>query len=148
MSPGHAAPAATPSVMDETRFPTPEVQLTHLLVVRDLPRSRAFYSDVLGAVVYRGYGGISCVLPFEGSWLLLVRGGGPAADKATVSFAPPSDPDTVSQAPTMRVADCRAAYHTLRARGARFLTPPDDWGGEVRCFFRDPDGHLLEISEA
>jgi catechol 2,3-dioxygenase-like lactoylglutathione lyase family enzyme len=28
-----------------------------------------------------------------------------------------------------------------------FLTPPVDWGGEIRCFFRDPDGHLLEISQ-
>ena len=34
----------------------------------------------------------------------------------------------------------------LRSRGAEFLTEPVDWGGETRCFFRDPDGHLLEIS--
>jgi hypothetical protein len=27
------------------------------------------------------------------------------------------------------------------------LTPPVDWGAEIRCFFREPDGHLLEISE-
>lgn len=49
---------------------------------------------------------------------------------------------------TIRVPDCQAAYEILRARGARFLTPPVDWGGEIRCFFRDPDGHLLEISQA
>ena len=42
----------------------------------------------------------------------------------------------------------QAAYDTLKVRGATFLTPPFDWGAEVRCFFRDPDGHLLEISEA
>jgi catechol 2,3-dioxygenase-like lactoylglutathione lyase family enzyme len=39
-------------------------------------------------------------------------------------------------------------YETLKGRGAVFLTPPVDWGGEIRCFFRDPDGHLLEISQA
>ena len=55
--------------------------------------------------------------------------------------------DTVSQELTIRVPDCRAAYETLMARGAVFLTPPVDWGGEIRCFFRDPDGHLLEISQ-
>ena len=44
--------------------------------------------------------------------------------------------------------DCRDAYEVLSARGAEFLTPPVDWGGEIRAFFRDPDGHLLEISEA
>jgi len=49
---------------------------------------------------------------------------------------------------TLRVPDCRDAYEVLRARGAEFLTPPVDWGGEIRAFFRDPDGHLLEISEA
>lgn len=49
---------------------------------------------------------------------------------------------------TIRVPDCQAAYEVLILRGATFLTPPIDWGSEVRCFFRDPDGHLFEISEA
>jgi hypothetical protein len=49
---------------------------------------------------------------------------------------------------TLRVADCQAAYETLRSRGAAFLTPPYDRGSEVRCFLRDPDGHLVEISES
>jgi catechol 2,3-dioxygenase-like lactoylglutathione lyase family enzyme len=83
----------------------------------------------------------------EGSWLLLVTGGGPTKDKPTITFAPPTDPDTVSHELTIRVPDRRAAYETLMARGALFLTPPVDWGGEIRCFFRDPDGHLLEISQ-
>ena len=114
--------------------------------VSDLDRARQFYRDVLGATVYREYGGTSCVLTFQGSWLLLVTGG-PTADKPTVTFAPPRDPDTVSHELTIRVPDCRAAYGTLTARGAVFLAPPVDRGGEIRCFFRDPDGHLLEISE-
>lgn len=128
-------------------FPTAQVELTHLLVVSDLARARDFYRDVLGANVHREYGGTSCVLTFQGTWLLLVTGGGPTDDKPTVTFAPPSDPDRVSHQLTMRVPDCRRAYEILRARGAEFLTPPNDRGGEIRCFFRDPDGHLLEISE-
>jgi catechol 2,3-dioxygenase-like lactoylglutathione lyase family enzyme len=66
----------------------------------------------------------------------------------TEEAPPPPDPDQVSQAMTVRVADCRAAYAALTARGAAFLTPPHDWGGENRCFLRDPDGHLVEISES
>jgi len=128
-------------------FPTEEVELTQLLVVSDISRSRTFYRDVLGAEVFREYGGTSCVLRFQGAWLLLVTGGGPTEDKPSVSFAPPPDPDVVSHQLTMRVPDCRRAYEILRARGAAFLTPPHDRGGEIRCFFRDPDGHLLEISE-
>jgi catechol 2,3-dioxygenase-like lactoylglutathione lyase family enzyme len=129
-------------------FPTDGVALTHLLVVGDLDRARDFYRDVLGAEVYREYGGTSCVLQFQGAWLLLVTGGGPTDDKPGVRFAPPSDPTVVSHELTIRVPDCQGAYEILRGRGAEFLTPPVERPGEVRCFFRDPDGHLLEISES
>ena len=128
-------------------FPVDGVELTLLLVVSDMERARHFYGDVLGATVFREYGGTSCVLQFQGSWILLVTGGEPTPDKPTVTFAPPADPDTVSHQLTLRVPDCRGAYETLKSRGAEFLTPPVDRGGEMRCFFRDPDGHLLEISE-
>ena len=122
--------------------------LTHMLVVKAIEPARKFYTEVLGATVYREYGGTSCVLQYHDSWLLLVTGGEPTKDKPTVTFAPPTDRDRVGHAMTIRVDDCQAAYETLQQRGADFLTPPVDWGGEVRCFFRDPDGHLLEISEA
>jgi catechol 2,3-dioxygenase-like lactoylglutathione lyase family enzyme len=128
-------------------FPTNGVELTQLLVVGDIDRARDFYRNVLGAEIYREYGGTSIVLQFQGVWLLLVTGGGPTEDKPGVTFAPPADPNTVSHQLTIRVPDCRAAYETLTSRGAEFLTPPVDRGGEIRCFFRDPDGHLLEISE-
>jgi catechol 2,3-dioxygenase-like lactoylglutathione lyase family enzyme len=133
--------------MTEAQFPSDGMELTQLLVVNDLDQARHFYRDVLGATVYREYGGTSCVLSFLGTWLLLVTEGSPTRDKPSVTFAPPENPDTVSHQLTIRVPDCRGAYETLRARGAVFLTPPVDWGGEIRCFFRDPDGHLLEISE-
>ena len=128
-------------------FPTDGVELTQLLVVSNMERSRSFYGDVLGATVVREYGGTSCVLNFQGSWILLVTGGGPTKDKPDVTFAPPADPNTVSHQLTIRVPDCEAAYQILKSRGAEFLTPPVDRGGEIRCFFRDPDGHLLEISQ-
>jgi catechol 2,3-dioxygenase-like lactoylglutathione lyase family enzyme len=128
-------------------FPVDGVELTQLLVVSDLARARTFYRDVLGATLYREYGGTSAVFEFQGNWLLLVTGGGPTDDKPKVVFAPPTNPNIVSHQMTLRVPDCRAAYETLRARGAEFLTPPVDRNGEIRCFFRDPDGHLLEISE-
>ena len=129
-------------------FPADGMELTHLLVVSDMDRSRAFYRDVLGATVLREYGGTSCVLRFLGTWLLLVTGGGPTADKPTVVFAPPADPDTVGHELTIRVPDARAAYATLVERGATFLAPLSESAWEIRGFFRDPDGHLLEISQA
>jgi catechol 2,3-dioxygenase-like lactoylglutathione lyase family enzyme len=130
-----------------SEFPVDDVELTLLLVVEDVDRARTFYSDVLGATLFREYGGDSAVLQFQGTWLLLVTGGAPTPGKPTVTFAPPDDPDRVSHQLTMRVPDCHAAYETLRSRGAEFLARPVDRGGEIRAFFRDPDGHLLEISE-
>jgi catechol 2,3-dioxygenase-like lactoylglutathione lyase family enzyme len=125
-----------------------DVAVTHILVVADPARSRDFWIAVLGAELYREYGGTSVVLRFGGTWLLLVSGGGPTADMPTVVFTPPADADLVSHAITLRVADCQATYEALVSRGAEFLTPPHDWGSEVRCFLRDPDGHLVEISES
>lgn len=121
--------------------------MTHLLVVSDATASRDWYVDVLDARVHGEYGGTSVVLELLGSWLLLVTGAGPTPDKPTVTFAPPQDADVVSAELIFRVDDCRATHALLRDRGARFLTAPVDRGGEVRAFFRDPDGHLLEISE-
>lgn len=129
-------------------FPDESVALTTILVVSDVDRARDFWRDVVGASVYREYGGTSCVLQLAGAWILLVTGGDPTADKPDVTFAAPLDPRRVDHAFTMRVADCRGAYEELRRRGASFLTPPVESEWEVRAFFRDPDGHLLEISES
>jgi lactoylglutathione lyase len=129
-------------------FPSEGMTLTVLLVVSDLHRSVAFYRDVLGASLYREYGGTSAVFSFAGAWILLVTAGAPTKDKPDVTFAPPADPKLVDHEFTIRVPDCQAAYDTLSSRGAAFLTPPVDWGGEIRAFFRDPDGHLIEISQA
>lgn len=128
-------------------FPDDSVELTHLLVVGDMEKSRAFYRDVLGAEIYREYGGTSCVLNFKGNWILLVTGGEPTRDKPAVTFAPPDNPDVVSHEFTLRVGDCQQAYDILKKRGAEFLTPPVRWDYEIRAFFRDPDGNLLEISQ-
>jgi predicted enzyme related to lactoylglutathione lyase len=45
------------------------------------------------------------------------------------------------------VPDCRAAHAELVARGAAFLAEPVEYPWEIRAFFRDPDGHLFEISQ-
>ena len=127
-------------------FPTEDMALTHILVVADTAVAKSWYLDVLGADLYREYGE-SVVLSFNGNWLLLVPGGEPTDDKPEVTMAPP-DAQRVSHSFTIRVQDCQDSYQVLRARGASFLTPPHDRGGEIRCFFPDPDGHLWEISEA
>ena len=46
----------------------------------------------------------------------------------------------------IRVADIETKYREWRAKGAEFLTPPMDRGGEIRCYMRDPDGYLIEAT--
>jgi catechol 2,3-dioxygenase-like lactoylglutathione lyase family enzyme len=88
------------------------------------------------------------VLRFEGTSLLLVTDGGATRDKPTVTFVPPMDPDIVTHELTTRVPSTRQACRVLAGRGANILTSPVEYDWEIRCFLRDPDGHLLEISEA
>ena len=128
-------------------FPAGASALTTLLVVSDLARSVAFYRDVLGARLYGEYGGTSAVFEVAGAWILIVTGGEPTPDKPTVRFVPPAYPDRADHEIIFRVDDCRRAYDELSARGGVFLTPPLDRGGEIRCFLRDPDGHLIELSQ-
>lgn len=121
--------------------------LTHMLVVADAEVSRDWYVDVLDASVYGDYGGTSVVLDLMGNWLLLVPGGEPTPDKPTVALAVPDDPDRVSGQIIFRVDDCQRTFELLSNRGAEFLSTPLDRGGEIPAFFRDPDGHLFEISQ-
>ena len=129
-----------------TQFPSPDMEITRHLVISDLETSKAWYSDVLGAELTGEYGGTSAVFKLLGAWILITTGGEPTPDKPSATFAPPPDPDTVSAQMIFRVQDTPAIYELLTSRGAEFLAPPVRNGSEVRAFFRDPDGHLFEIS--
>ena len=133
--------------MAENRFPSDDMELTTIIVVKNLEKSKHFYSNILGAELFREYGGSSIVYKFQGAWLLIVTGGKPTPDKPEITFAPPKEPQIVSHSFTIRVKNCRKNYDILVKRGAKFLTPPYEWDSEIRCFFTDPDGHLFEISE-
>jgi catechol 2,3-dioxygenase-like lactoylglutathione lyase family enzyme len=128
--------------------PFQDSELTTILVVSDMESSKDFYITRLGAELYREYGGTSTVVKFLNNWLLLVTSGGPTEDKPETTFTPPQDRNKVSHSFTIRVQDCHKSFAILREKGIDFITPPKDWGSEIRCFFQDPDGHLFEISEA
>jgi catechol 2,3-dioxygenase-like lactoylglutathione lyase family enzyme len=120
--------------------------MTHLLIVEDQDRTRAFYEQVLGARVVRARDPV--ILQFHNSWIVANVGGPPTDDKPQVAMAPPSDPNLASSALNVRVADARATYEQWRSRGGHFLTPPVQHDGEIRCYLRDPDGHLIEVGQS
>ncbi len=134
--------------MKRDDFPAPRegIVLTHFMTVEDVDRSRAFYADVLGGQVVLERE--PCIIKLANAWVILNVGGGPTEDKPDVTLAPPTDLKRVSSFMNIRVADIRAKYEEWRSKGAEFLTPPIDRGGEIRCYIRDPDGYLIEVGEA
>jgi catechol 2,3-dioxygenase-like lactoylglutathione lyase family enzyme len=122
-----------------------DMSLTVLMIVNSQDRSRDFYHHVLGAEIVRDRDPV--ILRFHNGVIVLNMAGGPTSDKPAVTMAPPADRDTVSMALNIRVADIQAVYHAWRARGAEFLTPPQDRDGEIRCYLRDPDGYLIEVGQ-
>jgi catechol 2,3-dioxygenase-like lactoylglutathione lyase family enzyme len=131
--------------MAEFPRPTEGIVLTHFIVTADVERSRRFYADVLGGEVLLS--GEPTIIALANSWIIINLGGPPTDDKPTVTLEPPSDLDRVSSFLNIRVADIRSVYDQWRARGAEFLTPPTDRGAELRCYIRDPDGHLIEVGQ-
>jgi catechol 2,3-dioxygenase-like lactoylglutathione lyase family enzyme len=131
--------------MAEFPRPTDGIVLTHFIVSADVERSRRFYADVLGGEVLRE--GEPTIISLANSWIIINLGGPPTDDKPTVTLEPPSDPDRVSSFLNIRVADINMVYQQWRTRGAEFLTPPTDRGVELRCYMRDPDGHLIEVGQ-
>lgn len=129
-----------------TGFPGEVTEILHLRVVADVAVSKAYYVDVLGASVVRETAELVFV-DLAGARVVLSAPGGPTADKPTVTFAPATDPETVSAELIFRVTDVQATYEALIDRGATFLTPPVTFPWETRCFLRDPDGHLIELTQ-
>jgi catechol 2,3-dioxygenase-like lactoylglutathione lyase family enzyme len=129
-------------------FPAPEegLLLIYLVVSRDVARSCRFYSDVLGGEAVLETDDFAIVAIANG-WVTITSPGAPTPDKPTVTLEPPPDLDRASGFLNLRVADIDAAYNQWQARGATFLTPPIDHGGEIRCYMRDPDGHLIEVGQ-
>jgi len=121
------------------------IVLTHFIVSDDVERSRRFYTEVLGGRV--AFGPVPINIALANSWIVINAGGGPTDDKPTVTLETPRDPDRVSSFLNIRVKDIEAVYAEWSARGAQFLTPPKRHQYEIRCYIRDPDGHLIEVGQ-
>jgi catechol 2,3-dioxygenase-like lactoylglutathione lyase family enzyme len=132
--------------MPDLPLPEQGILLTHFIVSADVERSRRFYTDVLGGEAVLE--GEPTIVALANGWITINVGGGPTDDKPSVTLEPPADPDRTSAFLNIRVADLDAIVREWTARGATFLTPPVDFGRELRCYLRDPDGHLIEVGQS
>ena len=131
--------------MAELPVPQEGIVLTHFIVSGDVERSRRFYTDALGGETV--HAGEPSIVALANSWIIINVGGGPTDDKPTVTLETPPDPDRTSSFLNIRVADIQTVYEEWKARGAEFLTPPKQHATEIRCYIRDPDGHLIEVGQ-
>jgi lactoylglutathione lyase len=138
----------SPAQLDAKGFPAPTegIILTHLLIVTDQDRSVEFYSRVLGGRVIRARD--PAVVRLSNSWIVIDSRGGPTDDKPEVIAAPPQSSHALTSILNIRVADVWSIYRNWRARGAEFLSEPKDLGQAIRCYIRDPDGHLIEVGQS
>ena len=131
--------------MAELPAPSEGFVLTHFIVSDDVERSRRFYADLLGGEVVLE--GEPSIVQLANSWVIINVGGGPTEDKPEVVLETPPDPNRVSAFLNIRVADIQSLYEDWSAKGVEFLTPPMQRRTEIRCYARDPDGHLIEVGQ-
>jgi catechol 2,3-dioxygenase-like lactoylglutathione lyase family enzyme len=131
--------------MPETSAPAFQLAVAQFIVVADVERSRRFYTEVLGGTTILS--GEPSYVALANTWVIINTGGGPTDDKPTVTLETPRDPDRTTAFMNIRVSDIEAAYAQWSARGAEFLTPPKHHETEIRCYIRDPDGHLIEVGQ-
>ncbi len=138
--------------LDRTRYEMPPLEgftLAHFLTVADIERSIRFYEKVFdGRILSRGdSNGAPGYVQIANTWLLVNVGGGPTADKPSVTLSVP-DPNRMSAFMNIRVADIHACYALWQSRGADFITEPKTKYGEIRCYMRDPDGYIIEVGQS
>jgi catechol 2,3-dioxygenase-like lactoylglutathione lyase family enzyme len=133
-------------ISDAPDAATKDIVLTHFIVSDDVGRSRRFYTEVLGGTLAYSAGPLTYVA-LSNSWVIINVGGGATDDKPAVTLETPPDPNRASSFLNIRVKDIEAVYAEWSARGAEFLTPPKHHEFEIRCYIRDPDGHLIEVGQ-
>lgn len=141
------------------------------IVTRDLGASTRFYTELLGLAVtreaYLEGEWIDAVVGLEGAKAQVVyvqpAGGGPRIELIRYMAPAGAELPECGIANTLglrhiafRVDDIDAEYERLVAAGVEFLSPPTgvpervvthDAGRKRLCYFRDPDGVILELAE-
>lgn len=130
----------------ETR-PLPSAILETCLHVSDLARSREFYSDLFGYPIMRTDDRF-CAFEVGGNQVLILfrRGSDPDGTTLPFGFIPAHGANGRGHVGFSIPSDSLAAWQKrLAARGitveSSFAWP----NGGTSIYFRDPDGHLLEL---
>jgi catechol 2,3-dioxygenase-like lactoylglutathione lyase family enzyme len=116
---------ATPAPnVEDLPAPSEGILMTHFIIVRDVVRSRAFYSDVLGGEVVLEEN--PCIVKLANGWVIM-NPGGPGTPDSGARLSPvrerwrrPHDPGTGTRTRAPRGSGTAAARGRVRGRGQRF----------------------------
>lgn len=116
-------------------------QLVTFLYVRDLVVSERFYGETLGLEKVLDQGLARIYRLGRGNAFLGI------CLSSAVQQAPPADRAPLGVIVTFVMNDVDGAYRDLREKGVVFEKAPavNTTYNIYNCFFRDPDGYLLEI---
>jgi catechol 2,3-dioxygenase-like lactoylglutathione lyase family enzyme len=106
------------------------------LFTNDVGAAKRFYAGLLGASPEAEWPGGAVFA--AGRVKLLVH------ERASALEGGPPNEDHVA----LGVSDLDAACEQLRAQGLAFLVEPRDYAWGRSAYLRDPDGRLVELSEA
>jgi lactoylglutathione lyase len=123
------------------------MRLLHtMLRVTDLPRSIAFYTDVLGMTLLRQKD-----YP-DGQFTLAFLGYGPESEQTVIELTYNWGVDNYELGTAyghiaIEVDDVPVAVDAMRAKGAKILREPGPMkhGTTVLAFLEDPDGYRIEL---
>ena len=118
-------------------------QQVTFLYVKDLERSEHFYGEILGLELALNQGLARIYRVGTGNAFLGI------CLSSAVQQAPPPDRAPLGVIVTFVTDDVDGAYSALRAKGIEFEKRPmvNTTYNIYNCFFRDPDGYLLEIQK-
>lgn len=116
-------------------------QQVTFLYVRDLGRSERFYRDTLGLEEVLNQGLARIYRIGQGNAFLGI------CLSSAVQQAPQPDRAPLGVIVTFVIDDVDGAFEALQAKGVAFEKAParNETYQIYNCFFRDPDGYLLEI---
>lgn len=106
------------------------------LFTADVEAAKAFYGDLLAVEPDAEWPDGAIFAAGLAKLLLHARGSEPAD-------GPPNEDHFA-----LSVSDVDRSYEELRARGFAFLVEPRDYSWGRSAYLRDPDGRLVELSQA
>src|SRR6202790_2211606 len=89
--------------------PQDGIAVAHFITVADIERSLRFYETVFGSrILSRGDSkGAPGYIQIANTWLIVNVGGGPTADKPSVTLSVPANPDSVNAGISNFIVACR-----------------------------------------